>query len=175
MADAFFNTMQQHQLISNNWDKSRIKSSSYYRNNWGFTSLDSLNAEISIKCLKSGWPFKPKNEANKFNEQYVPINYIDSLAFQYQDYSIEQQHLILAEYYKSIGKDNMAFKEYYSLIKCYPYIFKLYIEAAKYLADLKKYKEAIELLQSSPNKHEDLYYEAIKDIKMKKNSDYPNT
>ena len=62
MADAFYNIMRQKKLISDKWDERYIKSSSYYRDHWGFTTLDSVYASLTILQLKGGWPFKKKGD-----------------------------------------------------------------------------------------------------------------
>ena len=60
MAEGFLNALKEHGMIEEEWDSSKIKPWTYYRNNWGFTELDSTIADLRIKNLKSGWPFQPE-------------------------------------------------------------------------------------------------------------------
>jgi tetratricopeptide (TPR) repeat protein len=153
MADVFFNTMRNAKMIDNNWDSTLIKPSSYYRNNWGFTALDSLFADLKIKKLKAGWPFQSDTVTNRFKFTYKPKSVEDSMAFQclkYTDITIDKMHEKMAIYYSDKGNFYKAFREYYSLIKCYPYKNELYLEGFNYLMKAKKYNEACALLKSMP-------------------------
>jgi len=150
MADAFFQEMKANHLIADNWNNDRIKPSSYYRRNWGFTALDSLFADQRIRKLKASWPFTPNSLDNQWRDTYIPKSFIDSVAFNNSSY-YESKHIFLAEYFSSIGKDSLAFNEYLSLIKTHPYLFQLYIDAIPYLISQTKYLQALELLSSAPN------------------------
>jgi tetratricopeptide (TPR) repeat protein len=159
MADAYFNEMKKEKLISSNWDSTLIKPSSFYRENWGFTPFDSLSGDIRIKMIKNGWPFKQAGVENDFLDTYVPVSYEDSVAF----YSvknkthIEDEHINLANHYAQLGNNMAAFKEYYSLIKCYPYLGFLYVEAINYLMAAKKYNQVIDLLRAMPGNDTNFY------------------
>jgi len=161
MADAFFNTMKEQKFIASTWDQSKIKQSSYYRNNWGFTELDSLIGGLNIQSLKAGWPFRPVTELNTFLTSYRYTSYVDSMAFSYltkKERHIEDEHIKLAQHYAEQGFNDKAFDEYYSLIKLHPYIGDLYFDAISYLIPLEKYSEALDLLLSAPNIEYDYYY-----------------
>ena len=161
MADAFFNTLRENNFISDTWDSLKIKPSLYYRNNWGFTELDSLIGDLNIKSLKAGWPFKPENELNEFMSTYKPSGYVDSIAFAYlcsSERHIEDEHVKLAEHYAKAGLNGKAFDEYYSLIKLHPYISYLYYDAVKYLLAENRYSEAFDLLNAAPNIEKDYTY-----------------
>jgi tetratricopeptide (TPR) repeat protein len=155
MADAFFQEMKANRLIADNWNNKRIKPSSYYRRNWGFTEVDSLYADHRIKALKMSWPFTSGARENQWRDTYIPKTFIDSVAFNNSPY-YESKHVFLAQYFSSIAKDSLAFNEYVSLIRSHPYLFQLYIDATPYLISQGKYAEALELLRSAPNKS-DLY------------------
>jgi tetratricopeptide (TPR) repeat protein len=154
MADIFFNAMHDYNLISANWDTSLIKPSSYYRSVWGFTTLDSLVADIKVRSLMAGWPFKSEKVQNKFIYEYKPVNYADTLAIRcvvYKNVSIESMHEELAKYYMRQGKYSYAFNEYNSLIRCYPYITEYYLEAERYASLANDYRKGLELLLTCPN------------------------
>lgn len=161
MADAFFATMQSNKLIDDNWDSTLIKPSAYYKNNWGFSELDSLIGDLNIKSLKAGWPFKPTNQVNVFLKTYKYNGVVDSMAFKYLTSTvrhIEDEHIKLAQFYSRNGLNTKAFKEYYALIKMHPYISDLYYDAVKYLLLEEKYNEAIQLIESAPLMKKDYYY-----------------
>lgn len=159
MADAFFNIMKEQKLISNNWDTTFIKTSQYYRDHWGFTTLDSLYGDIKVRSLKAGWPFQPENVVNRFIYTYVPQSYEDSLAImsiKYDNVYIEDQHTNLAKHYASLGENHKAFMEMYSLIKTYPYLPDLYYQAVKYAMAGEEYVQVRDLLLSMPD-HDTIY------------------
>lgn len=161
MADAFFNTLKENQFISTKWDEDRIRSVSFYRNNWGFTALDSLIGDLNVKYLKEGWPFKLKAGPNNFLETYKVKGIVDSMALAYissSDKHIEDEHVKLANYYSKIGRPDKAFEEYASLIKFHPYVGDLYHDAVRYLIPQRKYSEALALMNSAPLMKKDYYY-----------------
>jgi tetratricopeptide (TPR) repeat protein len=153
MADAFFNIMQEQKLISDTWDTSRIKSSEYYNRNWGYTTLDSLVAGLSIKKLKAGWPFQPESVVNNFKLSYKPDSFLDSIALmciKYENVHIADKHIDLARYYALSGENIKAFNEIYSLIKTYPFYTQYYLQAAEYLYNAGDYENVRRLLLSVP-------------------------
>lgn len=151
IADAFFQEMRTRQLISDKWNSDLIKPGLYYRKNWGFTDVDSLYADQRIKALKESWPFVPISHENKFKETYTPKSLADSVAFFSSPY-YETKHVALAQYYSKIKENNLAFNEYLSLIRSHPYLFKLYLDASEFLAAQGKFAQAIDLINSAPDK-----------------------
>lgn len=161
MADVFFQTLKYNHLISDHWDTTLIKPSSYYRYNWGYLELDSLIGDLTIKVLTSGWPFRERNEIYNFLTNYKTFGIVDSLAFSYVSKEIEHVedlHISLAKFYESLGLNDLAFRSYLSLIRMHPYIMDLYYDASKYLIAQGKYKDAYDLILSSPNKSYDYFY-----------------
>jgi tetratricopeptide (TPR) repeat protein len=154
MADAFFNSIRKERLISDVWDSTLIKPKEYYRNNWGFTLLDSLVGNIRIKTLKNGWPFKPEATVNNFLNTYHPVSYEDSVALNNVKFKthIEDEHLNMAKHYASRGDNAAAYNEYYAMIKNYPHVNELYYEAIIYLYACNDYKRALDLMLSLPDK-----------------------
>jgi tetratricopeptide (TPR) repeat protein len=161
MADAFFNSMRDNGFISTSWDTLGMKPSEYYRNNWGFTELDSLIGDLKIKMLKSGWPFRTGNVVEEFLRSYEPKDIADSLAFKYvtsDSLHIEDQHVILAGIFSQRGDNYNAYREYLSLIKWYPYVNDLYYQAVNFLIKCKRFREGISLLGSAPDLKRDFRY-----------------
>ncbi len=160
MADAFFNQLHESKFISEKWDTSLIKPSSYYRSNWGFTPLDSLCATLGISSLKAGWPFQPETMENKFLSTYIPISYEDSLAFictKFSNISLTNKHQEIAMHFANEGNNQKAFNEYFSLIKTNPYVADFYYEATKYLIKMENYNRALQLMFSMPDNNADFY------------------
>jgi tetratricopeptide (TPR) repeat protein len=155
MSEAFFSAMRNEGLIAKKWDTTLIKSSEYYRNNWGFTTLDSLTGDLKIKMVLSGWPFQPDTVINMFKYTYLPKSHIDSVAFKCateETVHIEDEHISLAKYYARQGDFHSAFEEYLSLIKCYPHVSDLYLDAVYYLMSAGEYKKSFELISEIPNR-----------------------
>ena len=154
MAEGFFNALRKYKMIDNNWDSLNIKPRSYYRANWGYTELDSMIAEIKIKHLKAGWPFKPDTTVNNFIFTYKPNGMIDSLAFmavKYSNVSLENVHKSLAKFYESKGELKKASGEYLSLAYMYPTAASNFYNAANLAFKAKDYDNSINILKESPN------------------------
>jgi tetratricopeptide (TPR) repeat protein/lysophospholipase L1-like esterase len=159
MAEAFYTSIIQNNIIGK-IDSVNYKPSGYYRKNWGFTELDSLYADIKIRQLTGGWPFKSDTIINQFIYNYKPATIIDSLAYKavrYDDISLDIVHKKLAHYYILQKEFKKAYQEFYSLIKINPYDLKNYVEAGNLLFDLKEYNNALELFLAANELHNDNY------------------
>jgi tetratricopeptide (TPR) repeat protein/lysophospholipase L1-like esterase len=159
MADAFYNVITGNNIIGE-LDSSYFKDSEYYRNNWGFTELDSIYADLKIKQLKGGWPFKPENMVNKFIYEYKPASIIDSLAYfavRYDDISLDIAHKKMAKFYVTHKDFLNAAEEYYSLIKISPYNIRNYIEAGNLLLEANEYNKALAIFLSTLKIKKDPY------------------
>jgi len=153
MTEGFLNAIRENRLIDNNWDLLKVLPWTYYRNNWGFTELDSMIGDIRIKHLKAGWPFQPDSIVNSFRSTYKPHGIVDSLAYttvMYGNMNATMGHKKLATYYQSLGDLKRASKEYLSIA----YISPLDVSSYYYASDLafkaKEYEPAIRYLQESP-------------------------
>jgi tetratricopeptide (TPR) repeat protein len=149
MADAFLNTMRNENFISKNWQDNNLKPSSYYRSNWGYTSLDSMYAFLSIKQLKGGWPFKENKGPNVALSGFKPANKVDSVALKILltgERTLEQGHIELADYYERMGELEKVYKECNALIYTVPYLDLFYEPTVKILVQMKNYKRALEVL-----------------------------
>ncbi len=159
MADAFYNVITGNNIIGE-LDSSYFKDSEYYRNNWGFTELDSIYADLKIKQLKGGWPFKPENMVNKFIYEYKPASIFDSLAYlavRYDDISLDIAHKKMAKFYVTHKDFLKAAEEYYSLIKISPYNIRNYIEAGNLLLKVNEYNKALAIFLSTLKIKKDPY------------------
>jgi tetratricopeptide (TPR) repeat protein/lysophospholipase L1-like esterase len=151
MADAFYNIITGNNIIEK-LDSSYFKASEYYRDNWGFTKLDSIYADLKIRQLRGGWPFKPENIVNKFIYEYKPVSIVDSLAYlavRYDDISLDIAHKKMAKYHVTHKDFLKAAEEYYSLIKILPSNIKNYIEAGNLLLEVNKYNKALTIFLSA--------------------------
>ncbi|MCX7986085.1 MAG: hypothetical protein N2662_04015 [Bacteroidales bacterium] len=140
IADAFLHTMKRQNLISSNWDTTLLKPFDSYMKVWGYTLLDSLAADKSIKALTAGWPFKPDTVINNFLYTYHPVSLEDSLALlsiKYDNLSLTLMHQELARNYEKVGAYQKAYNEYLALVYTSPYTLNYYIEALR-LADIVK-------------------------------------
>ena len=154
MAEGFFVALREHGMIEKRWDSTRVRSWRYYRQNWGFTDLDSMIAVVRIKHLKSGWPFQPETTVNSFRSTYIPQGIIDSLAFvsvEYLDVTPVIVHKKLAAYYQSIGDLRRASKEYFSLAYRSPSDASSFYYAADFAYKAGDYTNAARYLRESPH------------------------
>jgi tetratricopeptide (TPR) repeat protein len=172
MADAFFNTMRKENFIKNDWPKEKIKPSVYYAKNWGYTELDSMYAFLAVKQLKGGWPFKKEKAPNRALVNFKPATKVDSVAFNIslRKLTLEQGHIMLAEYYKKNMELEKAFKEYNSLIYTVPYLDLFYQPAVEILIIMQEYNKALNILHESLKYNESLFaYKWIGQIYLIKN------
>jgi len=152
MAEAFFETLHQHRLISGQWDSLKIKSADYYRSHWGYTDLDSLFGNLRIQVLRGGWPFQPRTAPNKALTDYQPQSRADSLAvkvWEDNNYTLERAHVDLAEYYERKNDFWRAFREYLALIHFTPFNISPYLRAADARIKVQDLSGALPLLQES--------------------------
>ncbi len=150
IADAFYNEMMENDYITADW--ARKNTSDEYRKNWGYTSLDSIYADLTIKQLKAGWPFQEEGKINSFLHSYIPKNPIEEIALKYlkdPEFGLEMAHLELAELYEDMGEYNKAYNEYQALFFTIPSEIKFHIAAARQLLQLKEFSEAKQLLLKS--------------------------
>lgn len=149
MADAFFDVLKENKFIEDTWDANKIKLSSYYENNWGFSPIDSIYASITIKQLKCGWPFKLDVTLNNFLDTFTASNMMERSIiqiFKNSDMTLEKAHIQVAKYYEAEGNLNLAYKEYKALIYTVPYFDLFYEPAVKLLVYQERYSEALKLL-----------------------------
>ncbi len=148
IAKAFYNTMKEHKVIDSLWMDINLEEEKYI----GFTELDSVYADLSVKRIKSSWPFVPKNSPNKFLEDFVPSNILEELTLKIlkdPEYSIETAHMDLGRYYEEKGQLEKAYQEYVALINSIPQEVEFQINAAAVLIKMKKFYDAYNILKNS--------------------------
>jgi tetratricopeptide (TPR) repeat protein len=122
MADAFFETLKERRLFSEKWAEGR--SSAEWRKAWGMTALDSAYADLGIRYLKNGWPFRPKTEAHTGLAGVKPVTAAESLAVEIvslRKKTLEFGHVQLARRYERSGEWMKAFAEYRALAAIIPH------------------------------------------------------
>ena len=152
MADGFYRTLRAEGFIGREWETERTKNSVEYKRTWGMTALDTAYGNLSIRWLKGGWPFQPKEFHNTSLETYTPRNKIDSTALQVlidMKMGLEVGHLNLAKHYRERKEYEKAYKEYRALIYTIPHEIMFYEGAAEMLLELDQGKEAISILEES--------------------------
>lgn len=143
MADAFYQTLRVNQWIYSEWPEN---TASDYPRNWGFTSVDSVYAALTILHLKGGFPFK--KGPNHALDLFVPQTKIDSLclgALKTGNATLEQIHMAMAQFYQDNGNLEQAFEEYQALIYTVPYLDLFYEPALRFLIQHGKNAEALSL------------------------------
>ncbi|MFQ5706512.1 MAG: GDSL-type esterase/lipase family protein [bacterium] len=152
LANAFFDAMRQHGFIASVWDSTRIRPASYYRQDWGFTSLDEAYADLRIRILKGNWPFKPKSVPNRALIDYHPSTKAESLAVKIwleDGMNLERGHVALAESFEKQRQFKKAFDEYNALLYATPFNVSPYLRAANVLIKMEQLDRALPLLQAS--------------------------
>jgi tetratricopeptide (TPR) repeat protein len=143
--------MRRHGFIAAQWDSSRIKPASFYRENWGFTELDQAYTDLRIRILKGNWPFQPKAVPNRALIDYHPTTKAESLAVDVimDKTNLEHAHVAIAEYYEKQRQYEKAFQEYNALICATPFNTSPYLSAANALINLQQFHRALPILYSS--------------------------
>jgi len=134
LADAFYTTIVESKKIEGTPAVSKPKE--YYRQNWGYTQLDSLIGDFKIRQLKSNWPFASLEAEITFRDTFKTTGMVDSLAFTMltnPNQDIVSLHLALGDYYDSIQHNYLALQEYEALIQINPYESAFYNKAANSL------------------------------------------
>lgn len=152
IADAFFHALKDNHFIADQWDESRIRPIQDLEKNWGLTKLDTTSADLSIFYLKGGWPFKPAIMPNHALENYNASTRVESTAVKVlvnKNYSIVVGHVDLAKYYESKKQYEKAFREYKAALYNIPFEIEFYEGAARNLIELKRYAEALQILETS--------------------------
>ncbi len=152
IAEGFYQTMLEEGYISSKWDSTLIKSADEYKKDWGITALDTVYGNLSIRWLKGGWPFQPKELQNTSLATYIPKNKVDSVALQVlvdNEVGVEVGHLTLARHYQDRKEYQKAYQEYRALIYTIPHEVMFYEGAAQMLLKSNREEEAISILEES--------------------------
>ncbi len=152
MGEAFYNSMRKAGFVKKKWNAQNIKSSEYYRKNWGFTKLDSAYAAMNVLHLKGGWPFKPAYLPNTILSQFNPLTKEDSIVLHIVKTgksTLETGHMTLADYHVSKKNYEQAFNEYKALIYTVPYEYFFYERAIQLLLTIGAYDRALPILEQA--------------------------
>ena len=149
MAGTFFETMQKNNFIAKEWDAARIHPVDYYAKTWGVTELDTAAAALSIRYLKGGWPFQPRNLPNHSLENFRPTTKAESLSVRVlvdKHFSIVVAHVDMAEYFEKKKQYDKAFEEYKAAWYAIPFEMEFYEGAVRNLLKAKRIREAQQVL-----------------------------
>ncbi len=160
LADAFYSSLVSSGIIEAEPDPNTTRGKEYYRNNWGYTALDSLIGVYKIEHLKAYWPFSSLDAGISFRDTFQTHGLVDSLAFSLltnPDASIRSLHSQLAEYFEKNNELELALKEYEALICTDPYYSGYYNMAANCLLKLNDLYAAEKYLRVSVQYGENLF------------------
>jgi tetratricopeptide (TPR) repeat protein len=152
MADAFYTKIVESKLIDAAPISLTARTKEYYRQNWGYTTLDSLAGDYKIKQLKSYWPFTSLDAEITFRDTFKTSGMVDSLAFTIltnQDTDIASLHNFLGDFYENNNQIYLAYKEFEALIRINPYRSGYYNKAANCLLKLNDLYAAEKYLKQS--------------------------
>jgi hypothetical protein len=151
MAEAFYQQMCENHFIADRWDSIYVLASVEYQSNWPLTALDSTVATLIIRQLKAGWPFQSKSTENWTLLDHKAQSKIESLALKviFDQISVDQAHLILAQHYDQVNDHQLAIREY-DAITCLVFIEAYsYLNRARAFLRAKKDKQALKMLEES--------------------------
>ena len=152
MASAFANTIVEYELVGRGPQNKIIPNYNIFIKSWGYTELDKDHADLTIKNLKGGWPFKPKELHNQVLQNFKPKTVSEQITLKIlskPDFGLEMGHLELAEYYEKRGNYIKAYEEYKALIYTIPFETDFYEKAATALIKIQNYYLAKETLEHS--------------------------
>lgn len=150
MADAFLQTMQHHGFIEKHWPDESVRTSYLYEKEWGISGLDSAYSGLSIRYLKGGWPFHPKDKPNTALQGYVPASLDERMALRVMmkdEKSLETGLVRLAELYEKNKNWKKAYEVYKALCYDVPYETEFFEKAVRIAMNLHLYSDAFSLLQ----------------------------
>lgn len=151
IANAFFDSMQQHRLITAEWPAKKIKPPAYYAKNWPVTDLDRAIGMLRTMKLMDHWPFTPPSEPGNGFDNFQPGTYAEEVAYRLEknELNFVQAHSEMAQHYRLAGKHGLAFREYQALIKAAPHHASFYLLAAKNRMEQKRFEAALVLIKQS--------------------------
>lgn len=170
IGSSFYELLANEKIIGSLYDGNVIQEEAAK----GTTDLDSVYGAMVVKHLKHSWPFRPKEEPNRFLETYSPVNKLEEIALKIittRNYTIESGHIELSKYYEQQGNVDKAVQEYEALIASIPHESEFYENAATLLILDKKYDKAEVLLRQSLKYNNDYFaYKWIGQIALMKNN-----
>lgn len=174
LADAFYTKIIESGLIDMTPNPFTTRSKQYYRQNWAYTSLDSLIGVYTINQVKSYWPFTSLDNKISFSDTFKAQGIVDSLAFLFlkkPGIEFTTLHNSLGKFYESKSQYYLAYKEYESITKIYPYNALYYNMVANCLLILNDLYAAEKFLKQSIKINGTFYsYSNLAEIEFIKNN-----
>jgi len=151
MSEAFFDTMQRYDFVSDQWNVGDSQSAELYRSTWPVTDLDRALGDIRIVNLTDHWPYPPKGQDDRSIEDFGPANQAEALALQVfnGELSYTEAHTKMAEHFEEQGRPDLAFREYIALVSAVPNQINYYMLAINQLLKQRAYDRALPLLFAS--------------------------
>lgn len=115
------------------------------------TEFDHQIAYHRIRILKQSFPFILGNKPEPYEFSYRTTGKADSLAFRtvHAGLNWDEAKVELAAYYQSIGEENKALLEYFSLARNQPWNDSPYVFAARIYLDNNNFSKAEPLLRTA--------------------------
>ncbi len=151
IADEFFRIMQENSFlpVAKKLSLTDDQINNYLSSEFPFTKLDSAIADLRIKILTGGYPFKPKGEKNLLVSEFRPSDVTDSLAMMVVDrvLSLEEAHAKAAERFWEKSDYASAAKEIGVLIGERPFNHSNYEQLITMLIDQGQFDLALPYLR----------------------------
>lgn len=150
LGEMFYMSMKENKLLPGDVpaDRRVAEIDERLRNEFPFTEVDSVIADLRLRILLGFYPFVPKGQPNKLVQEFRRKNMIDSLAVAVVEKDIpwEEAHTHLADYYVYTGNLPAAEREIRTLIADRPQNQSYYQQLAKMFIDAGMYDNAIRYL-----------------------------
>jgi tetratricopeptide (TPR) repeat protein len=129
LADAFYQSLRQNRILVADWDSLAERPAGHYRKTWPVTGLDSAIADLMIRQLMAGWPFRPAGTENRALKDFRPGSMNQALALDVilQKTSAEAAHYAHARHSEASGDTASAQRDYDAITRL------VFIEAYAYL------------------------------------------
>ncbi len=152
IARGFFEAMRTHGFIESQWDTARIASEEAYWTRNALTEVDLEVADMRIRVLTAGWPFKT-NPSGESPLRYNPKNKVEEIAVElFSDKKTwEVGHVELAEHYARTKQLDKAADEYAALMRGTPYNVSPYLRHGLIKLELGDYDSALRSFLRSLN------------------------
>ena len=146
MADAFYNIFIENEIMGE-LDSANFKPSSFYRQNWGFTPLDSIFTQLRLQQLLTRWPFVKVNPMTSFLDKYTPFNKLDSLAMRIirRDVTLGDAYRLMADKHERNFQFHQAYEYILALARMNPHNPENFIRAGDLLLLDYDYEMAIHM------------------------------
>lgn len=161
LSESFYNAIVQSKVIAKNVNEDHIKSFKSFKNDYGYSRLDTLIGYHRITNLKYHWPFRDESKNYiDYRQIYQPKGLEDSLAFSViakQNISMMDAHEIMADRFWRRGDFFNAWKEYNSLAMINPYRGLYFRKTADCLLKMNDLPEALRFFERSTEEEENFY------------------